>query len=149
MLQSIGLILLQVFALAQSALVRIALLDGLGRHTQDLTDDQVSLFQKVTLFEECSLCRLTCLQLIYGSNLAFQLVLSIDQVVILLLIKSVEPQLPVRIGCNVLFGFIALYSIAALAIQAFQCSLPEPWNVAPDRCINRVSRPVPVQPMPY
>ncbi|KIV96761.1 hypothetical protein PV10_00582 [Exophiala mesophila] len=110
-----------VFLLAQSALVRIALLDGLGRHTEDLTDDQISLFQK----------------LIYGSNLAFQLVLSLDQVVILLLIKSVEPQLPVRIGCNVLFGFIVLYSIAALAIQGFQCALPEPWNVTADRCINR------------
>ncbi|EXJ84983.1 hypothetical protein A1O3_05658 [Capronia epimyces CBS 606.96] len=110
-----------VVAIAQSVCVRLSLSSGLGRHADSLSPDQVTQFQKLT----------------YASNLLFQLVLSLSQLIVVLLIKSVEPQRPVRIGCNVLLGCIGIYSTLSLAILALQCSLPQPWLVGTDRCVDR------------
>ncbi|KAI1609604.1 hypothetical protein EDD36DRAFT_422544 [Exophiala viscosa] len=110
-----------VFALLQSACVRVALSSGLGSHLDSLTADQISLYEK----------------LIYAGNLLFQAVLSLTQVIVVLLIKHVEPQRPVRIGCNCLLGLIAVYSALALSVLAFQCTLPTPWVVATNRCVDR------------
>ncbi|EXJ85848.1 hypothetical protein A1O1_06217 [Capronia coronata CBS 617.96] len=112
-----------VVAIAQSVCVRVSLSSGLGRHVASLSSDQLTEFQQLT----------------YASNLLFQLVLSLSEVIVVLLIKSVEPQRPVRIACNVLLGCIGVYTTLSLSILAFQCSLPEPWLVAADRCVDRQS----------
>ncbi|KAL6252476.1 hypothetical protein RBB50_000195 [Rhinocladiella similis] len=110
-----------VFVLAQTVFVRLAISNGLGRHVDTLDADQISTFEKLT----------------YAANLLFQLVLALGQVIVVLLIKNVEPPRPVRIGCNCLLGIIVVYSALALAVLAFQCSLPTPWIVAADRCVDR------------
>ncbi|KAK5571655.1 hypothetical protein LTR43_002438 [Exophiala xenobiotica] len=110
-----------VFAVAQSVFVRLAISNGLGSHVDTLTDDQILTFQKLT----------------YAGNLLFQLVLALSQVIVVLLIKNVQPQRPVRIGCNCLLGFITVYSALSLSILAFQCSLPTPWLVSTDSCVDR------------
>ncbi|KAL2393610.1 hypothetical protein ABEF93_004084 [Exophiala dermatitidis] len=120
-LSDILLPLTLVVAIAQSVCVRLSLSKGLGRHVASLTSGEISQVEK----------------LIYASNLLFQLVLSMCEVIVVLLIKSVQPQRPIRISCNVLLGCIGVYSTLALAILAFQCSLPQPWLVGLDRCVDR------------
>ncbi|KIX07615.1 uncharacterized protein Z518_02268 [Rhinocladiella mackenziei CBS 650.93] len=111
-----------VIAIAQSACVRFLLSNGLlGRHVSSLGAAEVSQYQKLT----------------YISNLLFQSVLSLTQIIVVLLIKNVEPQLPVRIGCNFLLGLITVYSTLALSVLAFQCSLPTPWLASPGKCVDR------------
>lgn len=79
------------------------------------------------------------MQFFYAASILFVLTLSLSRAAITLLLKNVEPQAPVLVGCNILLALIAIHTIGVTLSLGFQCTSPSPWVYFPGQCINSVS----------
>jgi len=113
-------------AVAQSVCVQLAVNHGLGRHQNALSPAQVDVYTKAA----------------YVAQILAVLVMAGAKFALLDTIRAIQARRPIRLACWGLAGVVAAWALSAVFALAFQCALPQPWLVAPARCIDLV-RPLP------
>lgn len=76
-------------------------------------------------------------QAFYASNVLIIPALAAAKASITLLIISIKPSRPVMLSCYVVLGVVAAWMVAGIFAFAFQCSLPTPWALGPDTCVDQ------------
>jgi hypothetical protein len=73
----------------------------------------------------------------YTSNILLIPALASAKASITLLIISIKPSRPVLLCCYGVLAATAAWMVASIFAFAFQCSLPTPWVLGPDTCVDQ------------
>ena len=76
-------------------------------------------------------------QAFYASNILMIAALAGAKASVTLLIISIKPLRPVMLASYGLLGVVAAWMVAGILALAFQCSLPMPWRLGPDTCVDQ------------
>ncbi|KAI4267971.1 MAG: hypothetical protein L6R38_008012 [Xanthoria sp. 2 TBL-2021] len=110
-------------SIGQGVVVTLQIGSGLGKHADTLSAPQLDRFDKFD----------------YASNLLFIVNLCSAKVSVLQMLRTITPiKLHVRMVLGVGL-FTLLWSLASEFVAAFHCSIPEPWQVTGNRCIDRTA----------
>lgn len=78
-------------------------------------------------------------QLNYISSLLVTIVVCLSELSIILLIGLLTAGGPIVKVIHYFAILIALWGIAMIFVEAFQCHLPVPWSLSSEGCIDQVS----------
>lgn len=73
----------------------------------------------------------------YAYQILFIITICLSKISLLLFIIRLTPSAVITKGGRILMGAIILWGIATVFALAFQCSLPQPWNVTSGACRNQ------------
>lgn len=94
---------------------------GLGLHQASLLDGEIDMFNKYN----------------YAYQILFIITICLSKISLLLFIIRLTPNnTTIRVG-RIAMGVITLWGIATVFALAFQCSLPQPWNIISGVCHNQ------------
>ncbi|KAI4234235.1 MAG: hypothetical protein LQ349_003911 [Xanthoria aureola] len=113
----------QALSIGQGVVVTLQIGKGLGKHADTLSGPQLDRFD----------------QFDYASNLLFIVNLCLAKVSVLQMLRTITP---VKLHVRMVLGvglFILLWSLASEFVAAFQCSMPRPWQVTGNRCLDRTA----------
>lgn len=109
------------FGLVQCGLLHKAVLAGLGRRQADLLDFQLDAYNKY----------------MYAYQIFFIFTICFSKMSLLLFIIRLTPNHATIKAGRILMGVVTVWGIATVFALAFQCSLPQPWNVTSGTCNNQ------------
>ncbi|KJK81726.1 hypothetical protein H634G_02988 [Metarhizium anisopliae BRIP 53293] len=114
-----------VFGLVQTAITLLAVRNGLGKQESLLVADEVD----------------RALKLNYASNLVYIVAICGSKCAMFLLIARLGQDRRHLLTTYGITLFAILWAVVSLFLMAFQCSLPEPWNVhIASQCPTLVTR---------
>ncbi|RMZ86275.1 hypothetical protein DV736_g6498, partial [Chaetothyriales sp. CBS 134916] len=117
----IAMLAASVLAVGQTIALTVSVRHGLGRHSDVLTTSQIDIMSKAY----------------YASNVLLVACLAGAKVSITLLIISIRPSQNILRGCYGVLGFAALWAVVFIFALSFQCSLPQPWVLGPQECMDQ------------
>jgi len=135
------LILLQALAIAESVCVQLAVNHGLGRHQNSLSHPEFVAYSKVLESPSKAELRITLTrhsQANYAAQILYVLVLACAKFSVTQIIEAIQSQKNVLLATRAIAAVIALWTITSVFGLAFQCHLPGPWLIQPNRCVSLV-----------
>ncbi|TPR10279.1 Major Facilitator Superfamily protein [Aspergillus niger] len=111
---------LQIFAVAQCAVILVGTEHGLGKRKLSLNDTEVQILEKV----------------LYSSNILYVLALNLAKISVLLLLNRLAVN---RWHKKILFWtsvLVGIWTVPVFFTLAFQCGVPEPWDASNGHCID-------------
>ncbi|KAF3007494.1 hypothetical protein E8E13_005315 [Curvularia kusanoi] len=114
--------------------------NGVGRHIQSLTVDQIISSFKVSLSVKCNF-QADLLQALWASIYFYNVALSLTKISIALQYLRLTTEKPIYRICWVFIWFTAAFCIVALFVGTFQCApVAKFWNMQiPGKCINKTA----------
>lgn len=118
-------VLLALFtALGEVIAISLSVNHGLGMRSTLLSSAELTSVQKG----------------VYAACLLYILTIALGKTSTLLLLHRLTVSAPHKLTVRITAAAIFAWTSAALFGAAFQCHLPDPWNVQSDRCYDIVSR---------
>jgi hypothetical protein len=78
------------------------------------------------------------LQAGYSSELLFVINLALSKISVLVLLRQITPARPHQIAALSTMVLIGIWSVASFFASAFQCGIPNPWEILGSRCFHQV-----------
>jgi hypothetical protein len=128
-------------AIAQSICVQVAVIKGLGRHQTSLSHPDFVSYSKVSesLPEaELPITLTPPCQANYAAQILYVLVLACAKFSVTQIIEAIQSQRKVLLANRAVAAVIGLWTITSVFGLAFQCRLPGPWLINPNRCVSLV-----------
>ncbi|KFX97039.1 hypothetical protein V495_01282 [Pseudogymnoascus sp. VKM F-4514 (FW-929)] len=111
------------FGLIQCGILHKAVLAGLGRHEANLFDGEIDTYNKYN----------------YTYQILFIISIVLSKMSLLLFITRLTPNVAtIKVGMVILV-LIGVWGVATVFGFAFQCSLPQPWNITSGVCRNQAA----------
>lgn len=122
-LHDVLIVFAALFSIGQTVAVSVQAIQALGQHLINLEPHQVRVFQKAE----------------YVSSMMYILNLGCARVSLCLVIRKVLPDYTSKTTTSVFIVFAGLWTLSALLVSAFPCSLPNPWQFDEGKkCIDLV-----------
>ncbi|KAI1373487.1 hypothetical protein F4677DRAFT_448315 [Hypoxylon crocopeplum] len=118
-----ALLLATVFSIGFTISMSLAVPNGIGKHQDTLSPQQLELLQKA----------------VYSTNILFLLVSSCVQASVLIFLHEVTPDRLHQRFIIGMAGFITLFFIPSLFVASFPCHPPNVWEVLGVQCIDQLS----------
>ncbi|KAJ5514832.1 hypothetical protein N7463_004384 [Penicillium fimorum] len=106
--------------IAQVILLQKAVDNGLGKHQDRLSKDDIQAWNKFA----------------FAAHILLILVLSLSKISTTMLMWKLTPNKKIRRGCIVTAGVVVAWALFAVLSIAFQCKLPQLWLYSPERCVG-------------
>lgn len=114
-----------VFCAAQSLATILRAADGFGKPFNTLSVDKVNKTMKAAM----------------AANILYVVSLALSKLSLLLLLVKLSPNQRHKRVMHGISVFIVLFTLISIFVVSFSCSVPQTWNYASGRCINRVGQP--------
>ncbi|KAK6949240.1 hypothetical protein Daesc_009314 [Daldinia eschscholtzii] len=112
-----------VFSIAQTIAASIAVGNGLGRHQDTLSGDNIIAFQKSY----------------YAANVLFVASQAFSKLSVIFFIRVISPINFHRILTWILIGATLAWALTSILVLIFQCDPPGTWEILGDECIDQDS----------
>ncbi|KAF2741798.1 hypothetical protein M011DRAFT_377932, partial [Sporormia fimetaria CBS 119925] len=111
-----------LFSVGQSAAVSAEVTHALGRHSSDLTFQQLQIFQKAE----------------YAGHITYIANMGLSRISMCLFIPRILPGTGARFAALTFAVFSALWAVSGVLVTIFPCSFPHPWEFVGimNRCID-------------
>lgn len=113
----------QAFGIGFTISISLAVPNGVGRHQETLSLNQLESLQKA----------------IYAANILFVLVSACVQASVLILFHELTPNRVYKRTVNAMAMFVILSSTAFLFVGIFPCHPPRVWELLGAECIDQIS----------
>ncbi|OTB17308.1 hypothetical protein K445DRAFT_57047 [Daldinia sp. EC12] len=110
-----------VFSIAQTIAASIAVGNGLGRHQDTLSGDDIIAFQKSY----------------YAANVLFVASQAFSKLSVIFFIRVISPINFHRILTWILIGATLAWALTSILVLIFQCDPPGTWKILGDECIDQ------------
>ena len=129
-------------AIAQSVVVHLAVIFGLGRHRSHMSTNRYLRYSKVYVALLLMSVILKCWCVLFHAWYAGQILeltpLCPAKVSLIFVFMRLTPSKPASIALRIFTATIALWAMAGGFALLFQCERPDLWNLSPGRCYNQV-----------